>query len=68
MTTINLVFFNSKSKRLHSVPVTSKSEAQSIVNVLNKKTAIDIRISYNWDNVEHIAYVPVGKTYRLTKV
>lgn len=68
MTTINLVFFNTKSKRLHSVPVTSKSEAQSIVNVLNKKSAIDIRISYNWDNVEHVAYVPVGKNYRLTKV
>lgn len=68
MTTINLVFFNTKSKRLHSVPVTSKSEAQSIVNVLNKKSAIDIRISYNWDNVEHVAYAPVGKNYRLTKV
>lgn len=68
MTTINLVFINKQSLRTHSVPVTCKSEAQSLVNMLNPKHVASIRISYQWDGAEHIVYTATGKTNQLVKV
>lgn len=65
---INLVFVNKKRKLNFTIPVTFKSEAQAIVDMLDKKKVEDIRISYMKGSEEVIVYRTHEKTHQLIKV
>lgn len=65
---INLVFVNKKRKLNFTIPVQYKSEAQAIVDMLDKKKVENIRISYMKGSEEVVVYTTHEKTHQLIKV
>lgn len=68
MSQINLVFVNKKRKLNFTIPVQYKSEAQAIVDMLDKKKVENIRISYMKGSEEVVVYTTHEKTHQLIKV